>query len=99
MKPDGPRYERETIIRFDEESPFAEIWTASGPIYNKLKRLGLDQIEEGERHGVFKCLKSQVSIRKKRILTPEQRQSLVERGHTIRQKTVITVSPEQRRGK
>ena len=33
MENKGPRQERETVIRFDEEDETAEIWTASEIVY------------------------------------------------------------------
>ena len=55
MKGHGPKYERETIIRFDEDSGSAEIWTASETVYRRLlKRLGRAYLtEDGERHAIF----------------------------------------------
>ena len=62
MKSTGPKHERETIVRWDEEGPDAEIWTASQLVYNRLLKRGFELIEEGGRHGVFKCLKKQVKF-------------------------------------
>jgi hypothetical protein len=55
MKGNGPRFERETIINFNEEEATASIWTASETVYRRLlKRLGRAYLtEDGERHAVF----------------------------------------------
>ena len=55
MKASGPRFERETIINFNEEDATASIWTASDKVYRRLmKRLGRAYLtEDGERHAVF----------------------------------------------
>jgi len=47
MTPKGPRSERETLINFNEEEETATIWTASGPMDRRLRKLGLEVIEEG----------------------------------------------------
>jgi hypothetical protein len=49
MTPKGPRRERETVINFNEEDETATIWTASGPMDKRFRKLGLEVIEEGER--------------------------------------------------
>lgn len=47
MKGQGPKHERETIIRFDEESDQAEVWTASEVTYRRmLKRVGRAYLAE-----------------------------------------------------
>src|SRR5262245_66421896 len=48
MRGKGPRIERETIIRFDEASENAEVWTASEPFYRKLLKQGHVPREDGE---------------------------------------------------
>jgi hypothetical protein len=59
MKGYGPKRERETIIRFDDQSDSSEIWTASETVYRRLlKRLGRAYLaEDGERHAAFSCPK------------------------------------------
>ena len=64
MKGKGPRIERETIIRLNEEEEIAHIGTASGPMYRKLKKLGFDPTEDGERWAIFEVPKKCVSVRK-----------------------------------
>lgn len=64
MTPKGPRSERETVIRFDDDDGTATIWTASGVVYRKLlKRLGRSYLtEDGERHAVFTLPKRAVRL-------------------------------------
>lgn len=62
MKPTGPKYERETVIVFDDENNTGTLWTASGVIYRKMIRLGWELIEEGERHGVFRFPRTAVKL-------------------------------------
>jgi len=55
MKASGPRIERETIILFNEAEDFAEIWTASQPMYRKLTKLYPVESDTG-RGASFKFL-------------------------------------------
>src|SRR4029434_1902462 len=89
MTPKGPRSERETIINFNEEEETATIWPASGPIDKRFRKLGLEVIEEGERHTVFRCLRSQVKIRRQKVLSAERRASLSNRMRLARQGQAI----------
>ena len=78
MKGHGPKHERETIIRFDDESDKAEIWTAGEPVYRRLlKRLGRAYLtEDGERHAVFTFPAEFLQLpraRAKKVLSPEKR--------------------------
>jgi hypothetical protein len=84
MTPKGPRSERETIINFNEEEETATIWTASGPMDKRLRKLGLEVIEEGDRHTVFKCLKSQVKVQRLRVLSPQQLEAAREKAKRMR---------------
>src|SRR5262245_47558085 len=65
MEGKGQRFERETVIMFNEEEAEAAIWTASETIYRRLiKRLGRTYLaEDGERHAVFKFPKEFISLR------------------------------------
>jgi hypothetical protein len=85
MTPKGPRSERETVINFNEEEKTATIWTASGPMGRRLRKLGLEVIEEGERHTVFKCLRFQVKVRRSRVLSPQQLEAAREKAKRMRQ--------------
>jgi len=92
MQADGPKHERETIIRFDEESETCSIWTASQVIYRKLlKRLGSDYlVEDGERHAEFKCPVKFTDLPRrkvKKVLDP--RLALQRRDHLAKARQVI----------
>jgi len=80
----GPRFERETVITFNEEEAEATIWTASETIYRRLiKRLGRAYLaEDNERHAVFKFPKEFISLprlKAQKSLTPTQRAQLASR--------------------
>ena len=84
MNGKGPKFERETIIRFDEDSDKAEIWTASETVYRRLlKRLGRAYLtEDGQRHAVFTFPVAFMQLpRPKRQVTEAQRQA----GRRMRQ--------------
>jgi antibiotic biosynthesis monooxygenase (ABM) superfamily enzyme len=80
MRGKGPRIERETIIRFDEVSPTAEIWTASEPFYRKLLKEGYVPKADSDRSASFDVPKRSVVIRKQRSLSEKQRQVLQRHG-------------------
>ena len=84
MTAKGPRSERETVINFNEEEETATIWTASSPMDKRFGKLGLEVIEEGDRHTVFKCLKSQVKVRRPRVLSPQQLEAAKEKAKRMR---------------
>ena len=89
MTPKGPRSERETVIRFNEEDT-ASIWTASDAVYRRLmKRLGRQYLtEDGERHAVFTFPKELISLpraKAKRVLTEAQRAQMASRMSQTRQ--------------
>ena len=71
MKGHGTKYERETVIGYNEESDDAHVWTASETVYNRMKRRGWEPVEDGERHAVF-------TVPKKAILTPRKRKVIPE---------------------
>jgi len=78
MKGKGPKYERETILNFNEEEKTASIWTASETVYRRLlKRLGRAYLtEDGERHSVFVFPTAFIKLPKpKREATEAQRQA------------------------
>jgi hypothetical protein len=84
MTPEGLRSERETVINFNEEEETATIWTASGAMDKGLRKLGLEVIEEGDRHTVFKCLRSQVKVRRLRVLSSQQLEAAKEKAKRMR---------------
>ena len=73
MNGKGPRQERETTITFNEVEGTASIWTASEPMYRKLKKLGFYPVEDRDRSATFKIPKKCVSVRKPKILSENQR--------------------------
>lgn len=75
----GPRFERETVINFNEAEPMASIWTASEIVYRRLRNLGYHPAEDEERHAAFTVPKSVVKVlgpRAKRERTEAQREAL-----------------------
>ena len=83
MKGNGPRHERETVILFNEEENTASIWTASEPMYRKLKKLGFIPVEDQDRSATFKIPKKCVSIRRPVILSEERKAILRQRGQAL----------------
>jgi len=62
MKAMGPGYERETIIRFDDDSDTAELWTASATYYRRMLKRGFTPQVDGERHALFVFPKASVKL-------------------------------------
>jgi hypothetical protein len=103
MKGKGPKYERETIINFNEEDETASIWTASEVVYRRLtKRLGRQYLTEDDaRHAVFTFPRELISLpraKAKRVLTDAQRAAMASRlsqtRENIRAKGVSGGIPE-----
>ncbi len=82
MKGKGPRYERQTSITFNEEEETAQIWTASKPVYSKLKKLGHEPVEDRERSASFKVPKKCVSIRKP-VASSEKQLKALEKARAL----------------
>jgi len=79
MEGKGPRFERETIITFNEAESSASVWTASETVYRRLKNLGYVPTRDNERSAVFEVPRSLVKIlrrRPKRELTEKQRENI-----------------------
>jgi hypothetical protein len=96
MNGKGPKFERETIIRFDEESDKAEIWTASETVYRRLlKRVGRAYLtEDGKRHAVFTFPGQFLQLprhKAKRTMSDSQKAAL------LAGRSQITRAPEQKR--
>jgi hypothetical protein len=62
VKATGPRDERETIIRWDDENDTAEIWTASDVTYRRMLKRGWFPAKDDERSAVFMVPKGQVRL-------------------------------------
>jgi len=79
MKGKGPKYERETIINFNEESDKASIWTASEVVYRRLVKMGYVPSQDNERSAVFELPKRDVKLpRPKRVMSEARRQKIKE---------------------
>lgn len=92
------KYERETVINFNEEEDKATIYSCSSPLWTKCKKLGLKQIDCTKNEGgrivsmTFEINKKLVSFRnpiKPRVLSSEQRNVLRERMRAIRENLSI----------
>ena len=81
MKGKGPRSERETTITFNEADSSAHVWTASEPVYRRLKKQGYEPVEDSERSALFKVPKKRVNIRKP-ITTSDKQLRALERART-----------------
>ena len=87
MKGKGPRRERETIVSFNEEEETAHVWTASEPLYRRLKKQGYEPVEDTERSATFEIPKKRVSIRRPVVISEERKAILREMGLRLRQNT------------
>jgi hypothetical protein len=84
MEGKGPRFERETVITFNETESSASVWTASETIYRRLNNLGYVPTQDNERSAVFEIPKAVVRVLKPRVkreLTERQREAL-KKGHS-----------------
>jgi hypothetical protein len=84
MEGKGPRFERETVITFNEADSSASVWTASETVYRRLKKLGYVPTRDDERSAVFEIPKAVVRVLKPRVkreLTERQREAL-KKGHS-----------------
>jgi len=84
MKGKGQKQERETIIIYNEADPLASVWTASEPVYRRLKKQGYEPVEDSERSAWFEVPKKCVSIRKPKVLTEKQKTNLTKRAVFMR---------------
>ncbi len=84
MKGQGQKQERETIITYNEANPLASVWTASGSVYRRLRKMGYCPSEDNERSAIFKVPKKCVSVRKPKVLTEKQKTNLIKRAVFMR---------------
>jgi hypothetical protein len=84
------RYEKETIINFNEAEATANIYTHNGGLIRKLDALADQRPEEAKRGRSFPdggreftVPKRWVKVNASRILTEEQRAALVEQGKNL----------------
>ncbi len=75
MKGKGPRSERETVIRFDEDGTTATVWTASEPIYRKLRKLGYIPARDNERSASFEVPKQDIKLPRPKMVLSEKRRA------------------------
>jgi hypothetical protein len=95
MKGKGPKYERETIINFNEEDDTASIWTASEVVYRRLMKLGYMPSQDNERSAVFEMPKRDVKLpRPKRAVSDSQRERL-RKMKSQRQYPTLPILPSQ----
>ena len=97
MKAKGPKTERESMIRWDEASDDAELWTASQPVYRQMVKRGHQPIADTERSATFRFPKKLVAIRKPRELSTGHRRKLAETARRLRDGTVTTVAGEAKK--
>jgi hypothetical protein len=79
MEGKGARFERETVITFNDAESSASVWTACETVYRRLKNLGYVPTQDNERSAVFEVPKTLVKVlkqRPKRELTEKQRENI-----------------------
>ena len=62
MRGKGIRAERETVICFNEEDQLASVWTASGSVYRRLRKLGYVPTEDNDRSAKFEMPKRDIKL-------------------------------------
>jgi len=75
----GQKFERETVITFNDAEFSASVWTASATVYRRLMSFGYVPTRDNERSAVFEVPKSLVKVlkrRPKRELTEKQRENI-----------------------
>ena len=83
------RYEKETIITFNDEEMKANIYTCNTALQNKLLKLCKESpldyrlINEDETSKTFETFKDLVKFRKRKILTPEQKKEYAKRFNKV----------------
>jgi hypothetical protein len=78
------KWERETIINFNEEELMASIYTCSKSVIKRCEKLGLklvDNVTDGDQviSKTFEIPKKLVKITKPRVLTKERKKELRDR--------------------
>ena len=79
------RYERETVITFNEADDFANVYTYNRPLIRKLKKLAqilptVTVETQTEELGVYQIPKKLVGVRIPRQLSEENRRELADRA-------------------
>ena len=84
------KYEKETIISFNEEEDKGTIYSCSKKVWNKCEKVGYKVIDTNlDSNGniiskTFEIEKRLVSFRKPRILSEEQKRNLRDRAKMMR---------------
>lgn len=82
------RAEKETIIRYDEESDFAEVYTCSSTMMRRIDKLRsktpmiIDVANDGQS-ATYILPKKWVKVVMPRVLSEEQRQAAAERARAM----------------
>ena len=95
MKAMGPRFERETIVIFNEEDALATIWTAPAVVDRRLRKLGFELTYEGERHSQFRCEKKRINLRRKTKTSASTREKAAARLRNLKMGGFSSQSPEK----
>ena len=85
------KYEKETIINFNEDEDTATIYSCSQKVWNKCEKAGYEHIDTGLDSDenivskTYETVKKNISFRKLRVLTDLQKEKL--RDRTIMMRT------------
>lgn len=84
------KYEKETIITFNEESDIATVYSCTESVWNKMEKVGLKKIDSSKNSDgkiiskTYEINKKLISFRKPRVLSDEQKEKLRERLKKVR---------------
>jgi len=95
MRGMGRRFERETIVIFNEENDSATIWTASAVVDRRLRKLGFEPTYEGDRHTEFRCGKKQVNLRRKTRTSANTKAKALARLRNLKSGGFVPRDPEK----
>ena len=84
MQGRGPRTERETVIRFDEDGATATVWTASEVVYRRLRKMGYFPAEDNERSASFEVPKRDVRLPRPKPAVSKKRLESLKRARESR---------------
>jgi hypothetical protein len=84
--------ERETVVTMNDEDDHMVIWTAQRPMITRLKANPDATLVDEGFHGTsawacFHAPKNLLTVRRRRVLTSEQRDAAIERGRRLAQRT------------
>src|SRR5262245_29284364 len=75
----GTKFERETVIIFNEAEVKASIWTASESVYRQLIKRGYQPATDEERHATFDIPRREMMLprpKRKREMSVKQQEAL-----------------------